>query len=233
MIILASFEGRQYSFPLDLQPSATSVQTLYDLVQQQADLSVGYHGVQVEIRHADIIIPRSSQRLSSYGFSSDSTVRVIISSAVQESETPVLRLISCEPAFGPVDGGTVVSVRGSGFHSGMSSLRVKFGALFVPAQVVSSTVLQCVSPAQAGAGLVSVHIHCNADLHLNAGKALFEYFRLENLYDAIFATTNANCPVRQVYDDLVDASNAGAGISDGKRHTEHQPTDFDQKHLSK
>lgn len=64
---------------------------------------------------------------------------------------PVISLIS--PIVGTVDGGTTVTVTGTGFVSGSN---VTFGGIYSPSvTVVSSTTLQAITPTRA-AGKISV-----------------------------------------------------------------------------
>ena len=66
-----------------------------------------------------------------------------------------------QPAFGPVSGGTVVSVRGANFvHT--PTLACRFGATaIVPASFVSASEVACVAPPAQDAGSVAVAVTLN------------------------------------------------------------------------
>jgi hypothetical protein len=194
MLIEASFETHRQVLPLDVPPAATSLEALYAIVQQHAESSLG-RPIHVELHAQNVLLPRCSHTAAQYGVGSESTVRALLSARQQETAVPTQRLISCEPGFGPMGGGTAISLRGEGFPVS-SALHVAFGTVLVPAIRISSTMLQCRSPAQATAGPVTVRLHCTREV-TTGGEVAFEYVRLERMYDAIFSSTNANCPVRE------------------------------------
>ena len=66
---------------------------------------------------------------------------------------------SLDPAFGPVDGATVVIVRGDNLGL-LPSLHCTFGtALSVQASIASQNAVHCRAPAAAGAGQVGLRLH--------------------------------------------------------------------------
>ena len=77
-------------------------------------------------------------------------------SGVQVEYVPAGRVMSVEPSFGVVSGGTIVTLSGEGFVAGRTACR--FGsAESTEAEVLSSSEAQCVVPA-AAVGSVSVYV---------------------------------------------------------------------------
>jgi hypothetical protein len=111
------------------------------------------------------------------------------------------QLNRCYPLSGPSGGGTRVAIHGTGFSSVGNSARVRFGSAVVPvAEVESDTLLYCMAPEHP-TGLVRVQLLRCEDERTSDDEpdsASFEFTRLEAAYDAIFATTNAFCPVRSL-----------------------------------
>eukprot|EP01032_Pedospumella_encystans_P014576 gene14576-16731_t len=68
-------------------------------------------------------------------------------------------VVSVSPVFGPPQGGTNVTVFGTGF-SAETAAQCKFGTLTVPASYVSATVLVCSAPANS-VGQVDVSVSMN------------------------------------------------------------------------
>ena len=75
------------------------------------------------------------------------------------------------PTFGPVAGGTVVTISGTNFVSGAT---VAFGASSVPSTFVSSTVLRATAPAAGGPGTVSVAV-TNPDTQSGSLPSAYTY----------------------------------------------------------
>jgi hypothetical protein len=84
--------------------------------------------------------------------------------------------------------------------SAQGEVRVLFGTELVKARRISDSELCVVSPPHE-AGIVTVRCPCargSVDGSDSDLFATFQYVRLENLYDAIFASTNSHCPVRDM-----------------------------------
>ena len=79
-------------------------------------------------------------------------------SGVQVEYVPAGRVMSVEPSFGVVSGGTIVTLSGEGFVAGRTACR--FGsAESTEAEVLSSSEAQCVAPVGvAGLALSLIHI---------------------------------------------------------------------------
>ena len=60
-----------------------------------------------------------------------------------------MMIAKIEPSQGNLYGGTVVNVVGRHFHVGSRSLDCIFGGVKVPASLVNSTLLVCVTPSRA------------------------------------------------------------------------------------
>ena len=137
---------------------------------------------------------------------SDATVKCELVSAP--------RIQRCEPPFGPVGGGTLIRVRGSGFRAesgfgghgdGTSAAaitgggaRLSFGSgCTVPCWRGSDDELLCRAPPHPE-GIVSVVLLGCVEAAGSSGAAAFEFASEGRMCDLIFATTNSNCPLRNV-----------------------------------
>lgn len=109
----------------------------------------------------------------------------------------------CEPPYGPVAGGTLVCIRGSGFltqsgfaSDGHSGARLSFGSgCSVPCWRASDEELLCRTPEHAE-GVVSVTLLGCEAASASLGTAAFEFASEGRMCDLIFATTNAHCPLK-------------------------------------
>lgn len=113
------------------------------------------------------------------------------------------RVHRVEPLWGPDHGGTTCNIVGVGFSAlSNAAARVQFGAVSVPCEFVSDTCLRVRTPAHP-IGLVRVRLlRCENDNADEGADDLedsgsFEFIRLENAWDRVFATTNSFCPVRR------------------------------------
>ena len=115
----------------------------------------------------------------------------------------VPRVQRCEPPYGPVAGGTLLTLRGSGFlvSSGFSNsnenagARLSFGAgCTVPCWRLSDEELLCRTPTHAP-GVVSVTLLGCEAAGSSTGAATFEFASEGRICDLIFATANAHCPL--------------------------------------
>ena len=87
---------------------------------------------------------------------------------------PHVVVSSIEPVTGVLAGGTLLRVSGSGFIAA-PGLLVRIGGLApVRARVLSAGLLECSTPAQPTAGLVSVEVSLN-ERDYSADEVLFEY----------------------------------------------------------
>jgi hypothetical protein len=93
-----------------------------------------------------------------------------LSMALNAAPTPV-SIISINPTFGPLSGGTVVALTGTGFKNNCG---VKFGTVAATATTfVTDTLVRAIAPAKGTAGVVNVTI-TNTDGG-TASYASFEY----------------------------------------------------------
>ncbi|GMI31215.1 hypothetical protein TrCOL_g9005 [Triparma columacea] len=197
---------------LNLPPDTTLCQTLYDVIKQTARSRVGM-SVDASVFFGEVLLPADTSTLQEWGISAASKVFAVLS--------PVPQVTSCSPCQGPEGGGTAVRLKGRGFvlptlgGSGMASsmlvqqvpavsaqgeVRVLFGTELVKARRISDSELCVVSPPHE-AGIVTVRCPCargSVDGSDSDLFATFQFVRLENLYDAIFASTNSHCPVRDM-----------------------------------
>lgn len=81
-------------------------------------------------------------------------------------------ITSIEPLFGPVQGGTLVSIRGEGFTFS-SGLRARFGSASVPMTFVNAQELRCISPPSS-AGEASVFFG-DHDKTFASHQLIFDY----------------------------------------------------------
>ena len=169
---------------------AWTAKALYGYVTAAARAELGTDGVAAVLLHAGATLPRAECSLTSFGIDESTVLRcAIVASA---------RALRCEPSIGPATGGTLVRVHGEGFTeaSGFgSSVRMSFGpGLTVPCWRESDHVLCCRTPAHAP-GPVDIRLVSCVSAEDDEMGAAFEYIRPEAVYDAIFASTNSNCPV--------------------------------------
>jgi hypothetical protein len=129
----------------------------------------------------------------------------LVDEAVDCALVTVPLVFRCEPPHGPVAGGTLVRIRGSGFLAVGGGARVSFGDCSVPCWRVADDELQCLAPPHTE-GIVSVKLKqcCEAVRESTGGAASYEFASEGRLCDLIFATTNAHCPLR--------TSDRGAGL---------------------
>jgi IPT/TIG domain len=73
---------------------------------------------------------------------------------------PAAVVLAAAPAAGPLSGGTVVTVTGSGFMD-TPALACRFGSTTVPAVLLAKTQLSCVAPPAQGQGAVVLSISNN------------------------------------------------------------------------
>jgi hypothetical protein len=86
---------------------------------------------------------------------------------------PPVRIISVDPAFGPVAGGTTVEITGSGFQPA-DTISVTFGGRAVAAiQVRDATKLSCRTPAATASGPTTVAIATSAGTASFAGAFFY------------------------------------------------------------
>jgi hypothetical protein len=83
---------------------------------------------------------------------------------------PPFRFLGLEPLWGPIRGGTEVTIRGSGFAG---QVVVRFGDAPAPATLVSGTVIRAVTPPANGPGPVDVSVVAGGQTEVRA--AAFEY----------------------------------------------------------
>ena len=152
-------------------------------------------------------MPATDVPLASLGLHGESVVGCSLEAVVQ--------VASCEPSVGPDAGGTMVRLHGDGFSEASfgpaSNARIGFGPLHsVPCWRISDTMLGCRAPAHAPATVRVRLLGCaagnvngpdsdaDADADADAdGTAVFEFVRLEAMYDAIFNSTNSYCPIKR------------------------------------
>jgi hypothetical protein len=132
----------------------------------------------------------------------DGLVSALPSTVIECRLVTTARVTSCEPLWGPEQGGTTVTLHGHDFDTVGTSARIQFGSSSVPCQRIDSSRLRCRTPPHA-AGIIRVVLqHCEDEDATDSNRdaedegATFEFVRLEAAYDAIFATTNSFCPMR-------------------------------------
>jgi hypothetical protein len=82
---------------------------------------------------------------------------------------------SLEPSFGSINGGTIVTVRGSHFTES-KALTCRFGTLHVSAATyLTSQAVTCVSPQRLELGTVSLHVTNDGDRVVAGGHQFFEF----------------------------------------------------------
>ena len=86
---------------------------------------------------------------------------------------PHLTVTNVSPVFGAVEGATVVTVTGVGFLV-KSTLRCRFGTVYVLASYVSATEVVCVAPEQQATGTVTVSVSVN-NYHFSLDVVQFTY----------------------------------------------------------
>ena len=208
MLVEAAYCGEEVATEtLNLPPDTTLCQTLYDVIKQAARSRVGM-SVEASVFFGEVLLPADTSTLQQWGISAASKVCAVLA--------PVAQVTSCSPCQGPEGGGTAVRLSGQGFvlptlggvgmlvHpapavSAQGEVRVLFGTELVKARRISDSELCVVSPPHE-AGIVTVRCPCasRADGSDSDLVATFQYVRLENLYDVIFASTNSHCPVRDI-----------------------------------
>ena len=212
MRVLVSLpSGARHEEMLTVEPDWSS-QDLCEAIENAAQQRLG-HRVAALMSYRDgrrvPLTPR--QTIASLGLQGpDACVRCELTSAP--------RVKRCEPPFGPVAGGTLVTIRGSGFlaQSGFGSssstsggARVSFGAgCTVPCWRASDEELLCRAPPHDAATVSVTLLGCeNSE---SSGAAACEFASEGRMCDLIFATTNAHCPLRRAGEDVHEAGAAGA-----------------------
>ena len=125
---------------------------------------------------------------------------------VQFTYHPSVIVQTVMPSVGPQQGRTRVSVVGDGFTDS-AALRCKFGEIVVDATFVSTTVVNCTSPAQPG-GAVTLEVSTNA-FQYSSSNTTFVYAQPVNV---LFLTPSMG-PARGGTNVTV----IGEGIVDGSR----------------
>ena len=92
--------------------------------------------------------------------------------------SPAIRLNTLDPNSGPVNGGTIVSIDGTGFLM-HQTVYCRFGNSIVVGFVRSSEKIQCKTPPQASIGEVYVEISVGDNVAFFASSLKYEY--LENV----------------------------------------------------
>jgi hypothetical protein len=141
----------------------------------------------------DTLIPAmwlSSSRVAcespSWGSGAESvSIHVTANRGVDVSETRALfefvvgeEVSSVSPSRGPVGGGSLVSVVGSGFRF-TGALQCRFGLSSVPAVYVSSTEVRCETP-ELPAGVVDVRVSSNG-VDFSSSSSEFEFVRVARI----------------------------------------------------
>ncbi|KAJ3321717.1 hypothetical protein HDU93_003188, partial [Gonapodya sp. JEL0774] len=101
-----------------------------------------------------------------------------------------------KPARGPCDGGTLVTIEGSGFTD---SAVVHFGSTIIPTQLIlriSDSSLSVVSPPSATPGSVSILVYNLGGAQVCHGKAEFTYYDYQGNVDPLITR------IRQLEDEL-------------------------------
>lgn len=213
MQVRVTCNGEVFFENVTLDPDVLTVIGLRDMIGTAAK-SRADHKMDVILVYAGRVLPLTTETLGTFGVSVDSTVHVVCKPLVVAP-----RLCGSEPLMGPISGGTPVCLHGEGFTQGQgfgsSNVCVAFGSRIVPCKRITDTTLSCVSPAHP-AGVVTIRLLCRNQRTLEmqplfgheADGATFEFVRLETMYDAIFSTTNAFCPIRQRAADAIENENS-------------------------
>ena len=106
-------------------------------------------------------------------------VRVLCDGAVQGGGAafayrPASVVHAVQPEAGARGGGTLVTVRGTGFFADAAAARCRFGEAAVPARRVARGVLECVAPRAGAPGYAAVEVSMNARDY-TADGVQFEY----------------------------------------------------------
>ena len=106
-------------------------------------------------------------------------VRVLCDGAVQGGGAafayrPASVVHAVQPEAGARGGGTLVTVRGTGFFADAAAARCRFGESAVPARRVARGVLECVAPRAGAPGYAAVEVAMNARDY-TADGVQFEY----------------------------------------------------------
>lgn len=193
MRLLVALEGRSpVEEVLDAEPTTLTVEFLRSTVESNAVDRLGFDVV------AKFSLPDGRQLPEQPPHMTLASLGIGHSDCIACSISPALRIYRCEPPHGPVAGGTLVHIRGSGFSQGSfgdGSARVSFGAgCTVPCWRGSDAELLCHAPPHAE-GIVTVTlVGCEAAGFI--GVASYEFATEGRLCDLIFSTTNAHCPLR-------------------------------------
>jgi hypothetical protein len=87
---------------------------------------------------------------------------------------PAIKLLSLGPKSGPINGGTVIAIEGTGFLLHETSY-CRFGKVIVVGFVKSTTKIQCTSPPQISVGIVDVEVSMGDNVAFFVSPLQFNY----------------------------------------------------------
>ena len=128
---------------------------------------------------ADALLGPAAGAGAGRGASGVVPVRVLCDGAVQGGGAafayrPASVVHAVQPEAGARGGGTLVTVRGTGFFADAAAARCRFGEAAVPARRVARGVLECVAPRAGAPGYAAVEVAMNARDY-TADGVQFEY----------------------------------------------------------